>query len=182
MAGDFSHRIVYRKDERGVILDSTVVGPDDELPEGFEESAEYHTYLPTEQEAEPIAESKLTTWEGLDLSQNVDAIKNTAEEQEGPSDPGGLRESGEIKGKQRATVEGTVKRTDEVVVPPNSTDDPMVGADAGSDQTIDEVKDSVGEDDEGAGQEGPSDPRGESSEKDGEDGDKPATRRGRSNK
>jgi hypothetical protein len=168
MAGDFEHRIVYRKDERGVIMDSAVVGPDDDVPEGFEDSAEYQTYVPSETEAPPVDESKLTTWEGVDLSQTVDAIKNTAEEQEGPTDPAGLRDSGEIKGKSKATVEGTVTPTDTVV----ETDDGSAEHD--SSKTVDEVKDEADQ------QEGPTDPRGESSEKDDEGDDKSTSRRSRS--
>lgn len=162
MAGS---RIVYDKDERGVIVGSAVVLDDEETPEGFEDTAEYHTYLPTSTEEPPVEESKLTVWEGVDLSQSVDAIKNTAEQQEGPTDPAALRDSGEIKGKDRATVEGTVRLTEQVV----TVDDGSAEHD--SSQTVDAVKnandqqegqtgeDSVGEDDES----------------------KPRSRRGRSN-
>jgi hypothetical protein len=82
-------RIVYRKDERGVILDSAVVLDDDETPEGFEDAAEYESLKFTSQEAAPVDESKLTpTEDRVDLRQTIDVIKGDT--QEGPSDPGGL--------------------------------------------------------------------------------------------
>lgn len=143
-------RIVYSKDERGVILDSQVVGPDDETPEGFDESAEYESVVITPTEGAPVDESKITvTQEQADLRQTVDFIKDAADAQEGPSDPGGLEENPEAL----AAPEDGPQPGDEVVA-----DDGSAEHDGG--QTVDEVKDDAD------AQEGPSDPRGESSDDD----------------
>jgi hypothetical protein len=135
MAGneDWS-RIVYSKDERGVILDSRVIGADDEVPEGFEEKAEYQTVVTSPTEGPPVAESRLTTWDGVVLGQTIDVIKGDA--QEGPSQPGGPD-----------VVDSDDEPGDEVVV--NGDPSPDAGL------TVDEVK--------GDEQEGPSDPGGETS-------------------
>lgn len=122
MAGTSASRIVYAKDERGLIVDSMVVGNDDETPDGFSDTAEYQTYIPSPTEAPPVAESRLTTWDGVVLGQTVDAIKDEADAQEGPSDPGGLSEAEESDGGgQVVTAVG-----------------PGEQADAG--QTVDEIK------------------------------------------
>lgn len=110
-------RIVYRKDERGVILDSQVVPAGEETPEGFEDKAEYQTVVISPTEGRPVDESRLTlTKNAVDLRQTVDVIKG--DEQEGPSDPG-------------AQSDGDYEIT---------TEDE---SDAG--QTIDEVKDEADE-------------------------------------
>lgn len=149
-------RIVYRKDERGVILDSAVVGPEDEVPEGFSDSAEYESLEWTTKEAPPVDESKLTvTEEQVDLRQTVDVIKADAEAQEGPSDPGAASD-GDFE--VLDVPEGDPQPGDEV-----SADDGSAEHDTS--QTIDEVKD------EADAQEGPSDPRGEASASDGDEDD-----------
>lgn len=163
MAGDTSlSRIVYRKDERGVILDSAVVVGDDDVPEGFEDSAEYESLEFTTKEAPPVEESKLTVSENqVDLRQTIDVIKNESDTQEGPSDPGGLEDNGEeaIPGRN---VEGEPQPGDEVTAPGASPVQTF--------STVDEVKD------ESDTQEGPSDPGGEeSSDEDGDE--KPKSRR-----
>jgi hypothetical protein len=56
------YTILHRKDERGVIVDSGVFGPDDEIPEGFEAVEYQATVGPRVDEQEPVAESKLTEW------------------------------------------------------------------------------------------------------------------------
>lgn len=146
MAGDTSlSRIVYRKDERGVILDSAVVVGDEDVPEGFEDKAEYESYVPTAKEAPPVEESKLTVSEGqVDLRQTVDVI--LGDNQEGPSDPGGLEDNGAAD-----LPEGGPQPGDEVAADDGS-------AEHDSTETIDETL--------GDNQEGPSDPRGEQSESD----------------
>ena len=155
-------RIVYQKDQRGVILESAVVVGDDEVPEGFEESAEYESLEFTTKEAPPVEESKLTvSKDQIDLSQTVDVIKGDT--QEGPSDPAGLQDNGPeaIPGRN---VEGQPKPGDEVTAPGASPVQTF--------STIDEVKD------EADAQEGPSDPAGEQSEKDEEPkAEKPRARR-----
>lgn len=145
MSGDTSlSRIVYRKDERGVILDSAVVIGDDDVPEGFEESAEYESLEFTTKEAPPVDESKLTvSKDQVDLSQTVDVI--LGDQQEGPSDPGGLKDNGPL-----AVPEGGPQPGDEVTADDGSSEHD-------STETIDETL--------GDRQEGPSDPRGEQSEK-----------------
>jgi hypothetical protein len=82
-----------------------------------------------------VAESRLTTWDGVVLGQTVDVIKG--DEQEGPSQPGGLDDVD-------FDAPDTVEPGDELVSDPE--------ADSG--QTVDEVK--------GEAQEGPSDPGGDS--------------------
>jgi hypothetical protein len=57
------HTILYRKDERGVILESGVFGPDDEVPEGFEPKVGYERLQQARVVEHSIAESKLTPWE-----------------------------------------------------------------------------------------------------------------------
>ena len=147
MASDFEYRHVYRKDERGVILESAVVGPDDEVPEGFEDKAEYVSWVPSPTEGPAVDESKLTVTEKqVDLRQTVDVIKDENEAQEGPSDPGGLKENPEALD----VPEGAPQPGDEVAADDGS-------ADHDASETVDEVK--------GDAQEGPSDPRGESDEK-----------------
>jgi hypothetical protein len=147
MASDFEHRHVYRKDERGVILESAVVGPDDEVPEGFEEKAEYVSWVPSPTEGPAVDESKLTvSEEKVDLRYTVDAIKDENEAQEGPSDPGGLKENSEAFD----APEDGPQPGDEV-----TADDGSAEHDA--DETVDETK--------GDTQEGPSDPGGEESAK-----------------
>jgi hypothetical protein len=156
-------RIVYRKDDRGVILDSAVVGAEDDVPEGFEESADYESLQFTSKEAAPVDESKLTVTENqVDLRQTVDVIKADAEVQEGPTDPGAQSDDDfEVL----TEVEGAPKPGDEVVA-----DDGSSQFDAS--QTVDEVKD------EADAQEGPSDPRGEASaDDDPDDGEKKSGRR-----
>jgi hypothetical protein len=151
-------RIVYRKDDRGVILDSVVVGADDDVPEGFEESAGYESQEWTTKEAAPVDESKLTVSENqVDLRQTVDVIKADAEVQEGPTDPGAQSDDDYELGEVKDGSDG-LKPGDEVVA-----DDGSSQFDAS--QTVDEVKD------EADAQEGPTDPRGEESEKDDPDGD-----------
>lgn len=153
MAGtDGWSRIVYAKDERGVILDSQVVGPDDDVPEGFEDKAEYQTVILSPTEGPPVDESKLTVSEDqVDLRQTVDVIKAEAEVQEGPTDPGGLQENPDAL----SADEDGPQPGDEVTV-----DDGSAEHDAS--ETVDEVK--------GDQQDGPSDPRGE------ESAEKPARR------
>lgn len=161
MAGTFPHRVVYLTDERGVIVDSAVIGPDDELPEGFSDSAEYTSVVPQAQEQPPVESSELTAWKGLDLSQTVDAIKETAEAQEGATDPAGLRSNEEVGEDEPLGVEGTVEQTDEVV----QADDGATEFDAS--QTVDEIL--------GDRQIGTADPRGEESDDEGsEDAEEPA--------
>jgi hypothetical protein len=155
MASNFQSRIVYAKDARGVIVDSQVIGVDDEVPEGFSETAEYQTYVPQPGEAPPVDESRLTTWDGLVLGQTVDVI--LGDEQEGPSQPGG--EDVDVDKIDRESL-STVKRTDNEV----KADDGSADHDAG--ETVDEVIEEQ--------QEGPTDPRGESS--DDESGEKKASR------
>lgn len=55
--------ILHRKDERGVIVESSVFGPDDEIPEGFG-AVEYTKSGDTVRESDSVmlAESKLTPW------------------------------------------------------------------------------------------------------------------------
>lgn len=168
MAGDSStSRIVYQKDERGVILGSAVVVDGDDVPEGYEDSVEYESFKVTEKEAAPVDESKLTVSEDqVDLRQTIDVIKDEAGTQEGPSDPGGASDADyEI-----VTFDGDgPKPGDEVVV-----EDPE-GEREGA--TIDEIKD------ESDTQEGPSDPGGEESAKDDPEADdepKKSSRRSRS--
>lgn len=139
-------RIVYRKDERGVILDSQVVAADEETPEGFEEKAEYQTVVISPTEGPSVDESRLTTWDGLVLGQTVDVIKG--DEQEGPSQPGGV-DKDDVDFDEPDTVESG----GEVVVGDGEI---LTG------ETVDEVKDDADQ------QEGPSDPGG-SSEGESED-------------
>lgn len=54
---------LHRKDERGVIVESRVFGPDDEIPEGFGTDGYQPVYGVREDDQEPVAESVLTTWE-----------------------------------------------------------------------------------------------------------------------
>jgi hypothetical protein len=54
---------LHRKDERGVIVESKVFGPDDEIPEGFGTGDYSPIYAPREDDQEPVAESNLTPWE-----------------------------------------------------------------------------------------------------------------------
>lgn len=148
MASDFEYRHVYRKDERGVILDSAVVGPDDEVPEGFEEGVRYESYVPSPTEGPAVDESKLTVSEKqLDLSQTVDCIKKENEAQEGPSDPGGLSDK---DAPRLGESESGPQPGDEVKADDGS-------ADHDASETVDEVK--------GDSQEGPSDPKGTKSAK-----------------
>lgn len=166
MAGDSStSRIVYQKDSRGFITGSAVVVDGDDVPEGFEDSVEYESIKVTEKEAAPVDESKLTVSEDqVDLRQTIDAIKDEAGTQEGPSDPGGASDADyEI-----VTFDGDgPKPGDEVVV-----EDPE-GEREGA--TIDEIKD------ESDTQEGPSDPGGEQSAEDDPDAAEPKkSRRSRS--
>jgi hypothetical protein len=151
-------RVVYQKDERGVILGGQVVADDEETPEGFEDKVEYETYVPQPGKTPEVAESVLTTWDGVVLSSTVDVIKEAAEVQEGPSQPGGE----DVEYDPKAENLGTVKSTGDVV----TADDGSSEFDAS--QTVDEVKDEADQ------QEGPSDPRGEDSEQSDE---KPAGRR-----
>jgi hypothetical protein len=101
-------RIVYSKDERGVILDSQVVPAGEETPEGFEDSAAYESVVISPTEGPPVAESRLTTWDGVVLGQTIDVIKG--DEQEGPSQPGGpddVDSDGEVVGTEPgSTVTG----------------------------------------------------------------------------
>lgn len=53
---------LHRKDERGVIVESKVFGPDDEIPEVFGTDGYSPIYAPREDDQEPIAESVLTPW------------------------------------------------------------------------------------------------------------------------
>jgi hypothetical protein len=154
-------RIVYQKDERGVILGGQVVADDEETPEGFEDKVEYETYVPQPGKTPEVAESVLTTWDGVVLGQTVDAIKEANEAQEGPSQPGGE----DVEYDASDEVPGTVKSTGDEV----KADDGSSEFDAS--QTVDEIKD------EADRQEGPSDPRGESSEDESEDDEPKATGR-----
>lgn len=61
MAGD-GYTILHRKDERGVIVESGVFGPDDEVPEGFGAGEYQPVYAPREDDQEPVAESNSTPW------------------------------------------------------------------------------------------------------------------------
>lgn len=54
---------LHRKDERGVIVESRVFGPDDDIPEGFGTNGYQPVYGVREDDQEPVAESVLTTWE-----------------------------------------------------------------------------------------------------------------------
>lgn len=56
-------KILHRTDERGVIVDSRVFGPDDEIPEGFGTGEYQPIHAPREDEQEPVAESELTPWD-----------------------------------------------------------------------------------------------------------------------
>lgn len=133
-------RIVYRKDERGVILDSQVVGADEETPEGFEENVEYETVILSPTEGPPVDESRLTvTKSPVDLRQTVDTIKADAEVQEGPSDPGALQENPDVF----APSEDGPQPGDKVTVDDGSSEHD-------ADETIDETL--------GDQQEGPSSP------------------------
>lgn len=162
MTSDFTHRIVYRKDERGVILDSAVVGPDDEMPEGFEDSTEYETPRLVEGEAPPLEESKLTSWEGrTDLRQTITEILG----QEG--DPGGFRSSGDLPD---VTEDDTVEGREGVEFVGEPTGD-EVRADDGSaendsSQTVDEIL--------GDRQEGTTNPGGVNDDADGSEQPDPA--------
>jgi hypothetical protein len=148
VTSDFGSRVVYRQDERGVILEGRVLQEDEDMPEGFSDKAEYKSYVPQPSEAAPADESKLTTWDGVVLSQTVDVIKEANEVQEGPSQPGGE----DVEYDAKADVPGTVKSTgDEVKVGDGSSE-------FDASQTVDEIKD------EADRQEGPSDPRGEDSD------------------
>lgn len=53
---------LHRKDERGVIVESKVFGPDDEIPEGFGNGEYTPVYAPREDDQAPVAESVLTPW------------------------------------------------------------------------------------------------------------------------
>lgn len=55
------HTILHRKDETGVIVESGVFGPDDEIPEGFGPQ-EFEVVQAGVRVAE-LAESKLTPWD-----------------------------------------------------------------------------------------------------------------------
>lgn len=55
------YTILHRKDESGVIVESGVFGPDDEVPDGFE-VAEFEP-VKTEIRESSVEESKLTPWE-----------------------------------------------------------------------------------------------------------------------
>lgn len=57
------HTVLHRKDERGVIVESGVFGPDDEVPKGFEKAGSYERPADTERKPVALAESKLTPWE-----------------------------------------------------------------------------------------------------------------------
>ena len=54
---------LHRKDERGVIVESGVFGPDDEIPEGFGTGEYQPVYAPREDDQAPADESVLTPWE-----------------------------------------------------------------------------------------------------------------------
>lgn len=54
---------LHRKDERGVIVESRVFGPDDEIPEGFGSGEYQPVYGVREDDQAPVAESVLTPWE-----------------------------------------------------------------------------------------------------------------------
>lgn len=55
------HTILHRKDEHGVIVESGVFGPDDEIPEGF--GPQDFEVVTTEVRATTVQESKLTPWD-----------------------------------------------------------------------------------------------------------------------
>ena len=54
------HTILHRKDESGVIVESRVFGPDDEVPDGF--GPQDFEVVVSGQRATEVAESKLTPW------------------------------------------------------------------------------------------------------------------------
>lgn len=70
------YTILHRKDERGVIIESGVFGPKDEIPEGFEASTVYTKAGDTELYGEDvqIAESVLTPWGKPDAPNTVAMI------------------------------------------------------------------------------------------------------------
>lgn len=145
MAGDTGSHIVYLQDDRGVILEAQVVLDGDETPEGFVDKVEYESVILRPTEGPPADESRLTITENrVDLRQTVDTIKG--DEQEGPSDPGGLQENPDAFDDD----EDGPQPGDPVTV-----DDGSSAHDAG--ETIDETL--------GDRQEGPSSP-GEDSDKD----------------
>lgn len=84
------YTILHRKDERGVIVESGVFGPDDEVPNGFEK-AEYEPLGFSPREPVEIAPSKLTPWESpVSLSwvqekepeEAIEVVEQAAEESE----------------------------------------------------------------------------------------------------
>ena len=52
------HTILHRKDERGVIVETRIFGPDDEVPEGFG-AVEYSKIHPVTAQRQPVAESRV---------------------------------------------------------------------------------------------------------------------------
>lgn len=56
-------RVLHRQDERGVIVESRVFGPDDEVPDDFGPVDYKPVYDVREDDQEPVAESVLTPWE-----------------------------------------------------------------------------------------------------------------------
>lgn len=130
------HTILHRQDERGVIVESGVFGPDDDVPEGFG-PAQYtrsaEARLPEGQSVQ-IAQSQLRPSENkVDSRQTVDEII----EQEFTSEV-----AGELSDADKAAAEAR---------------SPAAGT-SDADSTVDEAL--------GDQQEGPSDPGGEESSKD----------------
>lgn len=96
------HTILYRKDERGVIVESRVFGPDDDVPEGFGTEGYTAAGATTRTGGDvEIAESKLTPW---------DAKQAKTEADQEPSDA--LNAGSPLQARQQAGVDLTEAETE----------------------------------------------------------------------
>jgi hypothetical protein len=73
--------ILHRKDEHGVIVESGVFGPDDEVPEGF--GPETFEPVANEVRLSTVEESKLTPWESPVVYQGIEVQPDESQVNEG---------------------------------------------------------------------------------------------------
>lgn len=100
---DFKNRILYRKDERGVIVESGIFGPDDEVPEGFGTDGYTRageTLLPVA-EAVPVVQSRVSE---ADVSRTA-TIDETIDQEFVPEAAGEVAEGDEGETLDEAATE-----------------------------------------------------------------------------